>query len=263
MDIFPASSTFLAQNFAEFYRELLIQKEIALRTLDPDNYPDSQKGTSLEQQSVTESIQHKLRSLFEKFSLDAQNQIGEFAASHFQEALYVMVSLADEVFLSFAWLGQKYWESNLLESQFFHTQVAGELVYKKLDALIESNDPMRNDLAIIYLMALALGFKGQYRGENDDGKLIWYRHQLYALATRRHPVLFHPGKDHLIESCYDHTIATDPGRGLPDLRTWFISFGTVLLVYMFISSVLWYKVVRDLDTTIGHVLTQAQRLGLS
>lgn len=264
MDIMPASSTFLMQNFQEFYREVLIQKEKALRTLDSSNLsvdePDDKKA---EFEKITDHIQAKFRQMFERFSLTAQNQVGEFAISHFQEALYIMVALTDEVFLAFSWPGQKRWENNLLEAQIFHTQVAGEQLYKKLDMLIEANDPMRNDLAIIYLMVLSLGFRGQYRGENDIGKVAWYREQLYSMVNHHGVTLYHPGRERLIPALYEYNVTASPGKGLPDLRTWFMAFGGLFLIYLFIASMVWYNVVRDLDGVIGQILSQAQKLGLS
>lgn len=263
MEILPASSSFLMQNFQEFYREVLIQKEKALRTAESAHISleNPEEGVAFEQ--LTDRIQGKFRQMFEQFSLNVQQQVGEFAISHFQEALYVMVCLADEVFLAFSWIGQKRWENHLLEAQIFHTQIAGEQFYKKLDALIEANDPVRNDLAIIYLMALALGFRGQYRDENDAGKIRWYREQLYTMLHRQGTTLFHSGRNRLIPMVYDYNITASPGKGLPDLRTWFMAFGGLFLIYLFIASMAWYSVIRDLDSVIGQILLQAQKLGVT
>jgi type VI secretion system protein ImpK len=262
MEVISAASTFLFQNFQEFYRELLIQKEKALRSLEPQE-EETEAEQKVEFENLVDKIQRKFHEMFERFSLVAQNQVGEFAVSHFQEALYIMVALTDEVFLSFAWPGQKRWEDHLLEAQIFHTQIAGELFFKKLDALIEVNDPVRNDLAVIYLMALALGFKGRYRDENDAGKIQWYRQQLYLMVNRRSPILYHPGREHLLPDIYEHNLSLPFGRGLPDLRTWLVAFGSIITVFVFISSILWYKLVHDVDDVVGQILTQAQKLGLS
>ncbi len=262
MEIISAGSTFLVQNFQEFYRELLIQKEKALRSLEAQTV-EGEEGQKAEFENMVDKIQQKFREMFEVFSLNAQNQVGEFAVSHFQECLYLMVAFVDEVFLSFAWQGQKRWENHLLEAQIFHTQIAGEGVFRKLDALIEANDPVRNDLALIYLMIISLGFKGKYRGENDEGKLAWYRQQLYVMINRHNPSLYHPGRERLIPHAYEYNLSAAPGRGLPDVRTWLLSFGFVFTVFVFISSLLWYTVVRDVDDVVGQILNQAQKLGIS
>lgn len=263
MELMPGISSFLVQNFQEFYRELLIQKEYAYRTLDPHFITDDHAAKEVIDATATDKIQHKLKQMFERFSLNAQNQVGEFAVSHFQEALYVMVALTDEIFISFKWPGQKRWEDNLLEAQIFHTQIAGELLFRKLDELIEANDPARNDLCVVYLFALSLGFSGKYQGENDEGKIAWYRDKLYTMFSRRPPTLMKPGRPELIGDLYHHSIAAAPGKGLPDLRSWLMTFASIIVVFVFVSSVLWYKVVRDMDVAIGQILKQTQQLGQS
>lgn len=262
MEIISAGSTFLVQNFQEFYRELLIQKEKALRSLELQS-DETETEQKVVFENMVDKIHHQFRQMFELFSLHAQNQVGEFAVSHFQESLYIMVAFADEVFLSFAWPGQKRWENHLLEAQLFHTQVAGENVFKKLDALIEANDAVRNDLALIYLLIISLGFKGKYRGEDDEGKLAWYRQQLYVMINRHPPGLYHPGRERLIPYLYEYNLTAPPGRGLPDVRSWFLSFAFIVTVFVFISCLLWYTVVRDVDDVVGQILHQAQKLGLS
>jgi type VI secretion system protein ImpK len=262
MEIISAGSTFLVQNFQEFYRELLIHKDEALRSLEveDDSSGEEQKTTF---ENMVDKIQRIFREMFEKFSLTAQNQVGEFAVSHFREALYIMVVLTDEIFLSFAWSGQKRWENHLLEAQIFHTQVAGELFFKKLDALIEANDPIRNDLAIIYLLAIALGFRGKYRDENDKGKLAWYRRQLYVMVNRHPPTLYQPGREQVIPEVYDHNISLPPGRSLPDFRIWLLVFVFLVTVFVFISSILWYKAVHEVDNVVDQILQHTHKLGLS
>ena len=132
-----------------------------------------------------------------------------------------------------------------------------------MDSLIEANDPVRNDLAIIYLMALSLGFRGQYRGENDAGKILGTRTNFTLWSIGMGVTLYHPGRERLIPALYEHNVTATPGRGLPDLRTWFMAFGGLLLIYLFVASMVWYSVVRELDGVIGQILAQAQKLGLS
>ena len=283
IDATAATSTFLMQYFQEFYRELLIQKEIALRTLEdgvaftppPEintanptdaNEPDSielKTDEAVEVTTVTDTIQHKFREMFERFSLESQNQIGEFATSHFQDALYAMTAHLDETFLSFSWVGKNRWENNLIEKQFFHTQIAGELVFRKIDGLLENNDPMRNDVANIYMMILSLGFKGKFRDLGEDQQISWYRHELYKMINRHAPLLFTVGRQYLIPECYDHIISMPAGKGIPDVRTWVTAFAGILFVFITVSSFLWFKLVRDMDDALGQILTQAQKLGLS
>lgn len=305
------TSAFFAHHFQEFYREVLIQREWAMKSMEhnepfPLPVPESHSHETpsshdeaaaqgvlpqtaqeqdqskeniptkllekdniereehkVESEILSDKIQHKFINMFERFSLHSQNQAGEFSTTQFQDFLYAMVAMLDEVFLSFPWHGQRRWKHNLMEKRFFHTQVAGELFFKKIDDLIEENDPQRNDLAAVYLMIIALGFKGKYRGEDDEGQLSWYRNQLYTLIHKHPSSLYQPGRDQLIEESYDHTINIAATKGLPNLKNWVIAFSSIIAAYVVISSFLWYGLVRDLNEAIGQIITQAQYLGLS
>lgn len=287
MDMIPSSSTFMMQFFQEFYREVLIQREFAYKSVgkthhyvekkEGDEAPNDENSDGseslvdevkqdahlVEKEELCDRIQGTFRVMFERFSLSAQNEAGEYATAHFQEALYSMVGLLDEVFLAFSWEGKDRWEDNLMEKQIFHTQVVGELLFRKIEALIQANDPVRRDIAIIYLMTLALGFKGKYRGEDDAGRLDWYRQQLYIMANHKPVSLFYPGREFLIEDCYDHIAAMPPTKILPNVRNWIIALFAIIAIYAIVAAFLWFKLVPDLNNSIGQILTQAQKLQLS
>lgn len=305
MSQLSSKASFFLYFFQEFYREVLIQREIAAKSIDDEGHisledslddaasedslvreaklpeghvfkeeddeddlplvdnPGKPEPHQVEREMLADRIQNKFITMFEKFSLRAQNQPGEFAGVYFQDFLYAMVALLDEVFLSFKWHGQNQWRNNLMEKRFFHTQVAGELFFKKVEDLIHENHSTKVDLAAIYLMIIALGFRGKYRGEDDDGQLNWYREQLYILVNKHPSNLFQPGREQLIEESYDHTISIASVKALPNLKNWVIAFSSVVIIYMIVSSFLWYGVVSDLDDIIGQIITQAQNIGLS
>lgn len=223
--------------------------------------------TSLEEEKETalvNTIQRRLSVLLEEQAIQATVQAGEFTSGSYQDALYAMVAYADEVFLNIHWGGQKQWENNLLESRFFQTQIAGELIFEKIDELLLLNDPMRSDLAIVYLLILGLGFKGRYRnGENNPKELVRYRQQLYVMINRHPSTLFQPGRPHLIEDCYEHVLDSTISKGLPEIRMWMYTFLGILGVYVFASTVLWYSVVKEMDTSIANLLQQTQKMGMS
>lgn len=268
------SQSLLVQNFHEFFYLLLRQKEVALRanegaepkTLEqtpeesaPSPEPRQEMGNPL-----VNTIQRRLSLLLEEQTINGTIQAGEFSVSSYQDALYAMVAFTDEVFLNISWAGQKYWENNLLESRFFQTQIAGELIFEKIEALIASNDPMRADLAVIYLLILGLGFKGKFRGkEANPSQLALYRQQLYLMAYRRPSNLYDSGRKHLIPDCYEHVLDSVISKGLPEIRLWLLTFISVLGIYLFVSTVLWYKLARDMDSSIGDIAHQAQQMGLS
>lgn len=259
------SRSFLIQNFHEFFALLLRQKEFALRANEGKDPLTLEQQTEQETETpFVNTIQRRLSLLLEEQAVHSLVQGGEFAVSSYQDALYAMVAFADEVFLNIPWIGQKQWENNLLESRFFQTQIAGELLFQKIESLISANDPMRADLAVIYLLILGLGFKGKFRDEDANlEQLALYRQQLYLMVNRHPPSLYEPGRDHLLQDCYEHVLDSTISKGLPEIRMWLLTFVGILGVYLFASTILWYKLVKDMDASLSSILQQTHQMGLS
>lgn len=288
--------TFLSETFQNFYEEILRQKEKALRESDNQdvvvlsNYAkkdtandneDSEEDLSTEsleedldlQQVVTsnnnlsnielcQNIQRRLRIYLEEQALKVTYQLGEYAQSNFKEAMYLMTIMADEVFLTLDWPGQSYWKKNLLETQLFQTQVAGDMFFERLETLLNSHNPVKHDIGTIYLLVLSLGFRGKFRDRDDEGKIDWYKKQLFHLINHRKSDLYQPGRKHLVNAVYEHNVSLPVSKGLPDVRSWVYTILGVAGVYLFVTYVLWYKVVRDIDEALQFIFDQARMLPL-
>lgn len=252
--LYSFSTSIFMQNFQTFYYEVLRQKEKALRTLEGDAQEVTQHV-----EAVVQEIQKKLHQVLEAQSLQASKNIGGITASYFRDSQYVMVALADEIFINMEWVGSRIWRKNLMEGQVFQTQIAGEQFYKRLDLLLQSNDPTRGELAQVYLTALSLGFKGRFNEAKDQEQLDWYRDQLYVLMKGRHNELFYPGRPRLHEEPYACTISEQPGKGLPDLRSWVSTFLSALVVYVFISYIVWHKLASEMDGVLNEIYRQLQQ----
>lgn len=200
--------SYIISNFEAFYHQILLQKERVQSgaympiSSSEDRVPGDLNADSSE--GARYILEH-LASLLEKQVTQIQQQGGDYASQYFREALYIMVSLADEVFLSLDWQGRKYWEDNLLESRFFNTHDAGDLFFNNLDAFLSQRDPAKKDLGEVYLMALGLGFLGKYRGVNDYGDIRRYLRQLYTFVHHRDLKLFED-PERLFPEAYMHTL---------------------------------------------------------
>lgn len=248
-------NSFITEKFQEFYFELLKQKQKALKLRIYKNQRTlTESALSEKITGSVQEIQHKLKAVLEKQSLQALKQVGEFAVSHFQEAQYVMAVLSDETFLTLNWPGKKLWENSLIEGHMFHTQIAGEMFFKKLDQLLSNHDPMKLDLAIIYLWALGLGFKGKYRDE-DDEKIRWYKFQLYQLIQNAQPTLYHPGREDLLFSPYESNVSEPVTREMPAVRKWLMIFILSVLGYLLISHAVWYWSTKEVSVSVHHILS--------
>ena len=210
------SSPLLAR-FKEFYFELIRLKRLvsepgtpgqvspAPATIVPGEAPEGASATD----ALALDVWQRLLTLLERQSLSVGDRSGVFGLEVYREAQYVMAALADEIFLNIDWPGGDFWSTHLLESRLFKTHVAGEMFFKKLDRLLQERDPVYADLAMIYFLALALGFKGRYRDVPDSRQLDFYRHQTFAFVYRDDPRLLDQS-GYLFPGAYAQTLDERP-----------------------------------------------------
>ncbi len=150
------------------------------------------------------------------------------------EARFVMAAMADEVFIHPRWEGTDYWLAHLLETRYFRTHSAGEVFFEKASALLSLNDPAADQLIMIYLMALALGFRGKYAGRPEgDSVLRDLRERLLETIWRRHPGMLNETK-HLFPHAARSTVREGPIRKLPSPAKWLtVAFGVVVFWVLF------------------------------
>lgn len=258
---FRLSNSPLLHSFQTFYYEIIRLKEKALRYTEGSVSVEQNDLPYQQTVQLVDDIQTRLKMVLEEQQSVYTRATGGISAPLFNDAQYIMTVLADEIFLNLSWSGSKEWRFLLLEGQLFQTQVAGELFFKKIDALCEGHDLARYELAQLYLMALSLGFRGQYRDHDSTGRVNWYQNKLYQLCCHESSRLFssHSTKA-LFDECYAHTLNESPGKGLPDLRTWGIYSLCVFLIYIFVSYIVWYRIAfemhRDLNVIFSQTLKQ-------
>ena len=137
-----------------------------------------QKTENLDPKVIYRNLAAKIKEI-----LDHQKSIS--FELQVREVVYIMVSLADEIFLNTPWEGKKFWEDNMLEKHFFGTQIAGEKIFSNIDKLIEKNDVESILIAEIYTKALSLGFRGKYRDDAEHDKPIdVYRKNLFNFVEK-------------------------------------------------------------------------------
>lgn len=199
--------------------------------------------------SAEDAVQ-ELQSLLEMQALEAGRRGGEYGVLYYKEAQYVMAALADEIFLHLDWSGRTAWRDDLLETRLFGTYAAGEKLFQRLDKLLQGGDRVQAELAVVYLLALSLGFRGKYRGAKHDQKLIDYRKQLYSYIYQRRPDLADQTR-RLTAQAYDHTQADARPRMLPSPTRWYWLFALALIGYVLLGHVLWDGAVAELQALLA------------
>jgi type VI secretion system protein ImpK len=258
--------SFLLNRFREFYAEVVRLRAVAetsrqfhagvdrLRAALEETPPQSGPAGPAGAAGESESIWTQLLSVLERQAIEAGQTGGAFAFEIYREAQYVMAALADEIFLNIEWEAKDSWP--LLEARLFQTQFAGEAVFQQLDRMLLRRDPFYLDLAVVYFMALSLGFQGKFRGDRDLEPLFQYRRLLFNMIYRRNPKLFAGDAEPLFPQ-NGSTVIAGLGKKLPDQRIWLSVVGIVLIVWLAASGSAWSGIRTPLDCLICQVMGNA------
>jgi type VI secretion system protein ImpK len=211
------------QKFQDFYGYILEKKDEATHLYqDVDENKISLPNTD----GHFENIQKNLKNLMSRQDVSP-------------EIFYAMCAFVDEIFINLNWCMKGKWENCLLEMHFFSSQLAGEIIFQRIEDLIKAYDSSKYDLAIIYFLILSLGFCGKY--QNQKEKIHIYQKILYCFIQKELPnksVYFFP-------KCYENTLDGPVQKGLPDVRKWILSIATVIVLYIFLTYLLWHNFVFD------------------
>ena len=205
------------------------------------------------------SARERLLAVLRSQEADLSRSVTGTMINYYREAQYVMVAVADEIFVRLAWSGAHYWSANLLETERFGTRRAGQAIFERIDALLERADPNDKELAAVYLTALALGFQGRHADRPDGGALERYRGQLYRFIFERHPDLSQPLR-RLVPQCYEDTIAAGAGRKLRSPRLWWWAAAAVVALWLAVSQLVWVTQTRTMRARMETILDKTHQL---
>lgn len=232
----------LIQHFRAFYEEVVCLKGRALSA--------TLLNAEKEERNIARYIFNRLVELMTRQRKQVVAQESEGAQAYYDEALYIMVALADEVFLSLPWSGRDIWREHLLEVHFFNTHQAGQKFFDRLDGFLAQNTVTHKDLGVLYLWALGLNFKGVYRGKEEE-VIARYKKFLYSLVL-------HGSKDALVgqtdsvlcEQAYRYTLRGTLPSHIPSLRFWYKCLYGTIGVFFLMSLIIWRMDVQSLITLL-------------
>ncbi len=250
----PAAYSLCFRDFQEFYSEVLrFKQSLAPREQGTDLIPN---GARAGEEGITpQYVNQKLLTVLQRQALEASRRGGEYGSIYYKEAQYIMAALGDEIFLHLNWPGQEEWKSLLLEYKLFGTHSAGELFFHKIDTLLSERDASFNEIALLYLSALGLGFQGKFRGSDDSEELKRYRQKLYAFVNHQDPRLDLTSKA-LFPEAYRHTLEEGTPRKLPYVKKWATILGLITLFFLVTSHILWINLSEELEVIVQKILTR-------
>lgn len=233
--------------FAGFYAEMA-QLRLAIRrgrlaAYLADGQPVSFAGPG----ELAAAVADRLSSCLERQAKALKDGGNASEIKAYRQAQYVMAALVDELLLlDMHWSGSTVWPQELLEKRFFGTSSAGRDFFRHLDQLLQLRGRGRllTDLAAVYLLALQLGFQGQYRSRHGAQVLANYRTKLLRFIGWSDA-----GDDQglMFPAAYRHLISQAGDQRLAPLSRWLSIAVAMLLGYVAVSSLVWLHGIRGFE----------------
>lgn len=232
----------LISRFTEFYEDIALLKQAIADGRLPmmlGGEMPAQPGA----QDLAAMVSGRLSQRLLQQGRDVTNSSPEAELRAYRIAQFVMAGLGDEVFiLEVDWPGNAYWLSYLLEQAVFQRQHAGRMFFELLGNLLQARGRgrLQLELATVFLLALQLGFKGEYRGQHGQATLADYRRKLLGYIADRRAT---PVKDDApaFAQAYAYTTRDGEDHRLAPLTPWYRAGIVALLAYLLISSAIWFN----------------------
>ncbi|MGI0115454.1 DotU family type IV/VI secretion system protein [Zooshikella sp. RANM57] len=236
--------------FTSFYQQLAqlksLQREGELSTW----LLEENQTLAINDVELSALVQSRLLAQLQQQAEMIQTMGSQAEVRAYRMAQYVMAVLADEILLlECEWQGKGCWTEFLLETQLFNSATGGEGFYHYLDKLlsIRLKKPVHHSLAAIFLMALQLGFRGQFRGALGAPVIEQYRQKLgrflgtgVSLNTER-----------LFRQAYQGQLGNVQLAKLRPMLRWWIMMGAGAATYLIISSVIWLISIQRIQHVIA------------
>lgn len=240
----------LLERYADFYEEVARIK-LAIREGNLPLYlagNSEQPQTNGIDQAAMISQRLKSRMLDQLKRVRQSGTKAEIEA--YRMALYVMAAQADELFiLGISWDGKDAWQEYLLERSLFGSATAGRDFFRILARLLKSRgrDPLREELATVFLMALQLGFQGQYRGALGKVTLARYRARLKRFIGRGG----NEGLQKAFPQAYQFPLNAPRGERIAPLSRWYTIAMRAFMFYLVLSTIIWLVIVDRFNSIFG------------
>lgn len=246
------SGSVILSCFQEFYAEAARLRDTVVNG-GGTRPAGGEAGTrAVDAAELAREINLHLGHLLERLDGEARRAGDEYARGAFRDALYAMAALADEMYLGLEWEGSEYWTRHLLEGRLFRSCIAGERLFERIETLLDSRDAATADLAVVYLLCIALGFRGRYRDVDDHGRLDDYRKRLFTFAFQHRPGILE--QEPLFPLAGDNVLAGARVEQFPHLRWWLLLWGAVAVGLFAASLWIWDRASGDLLEIVGQLL---------
>lgn len=192
------------------------------------------------------------------------NWTGGDAAKYYLEAQYAMVALADETFATIDWPGRPSWHKYMLEPRMYGTRGADLEFFKRIDKLLKDNpEPSKGarDLARVYLLVIASGFRGKFRVPNLKRPLAEYRRRLYEFSHRLDPLDLYQKDRRIFPDAVDHTLESRAVGRFSSRQKWIAAVLILSVLYAGVSHFAWTRLSAELRDVMSRIETTDANAG--
>lgn len=250
-----ANPTFLVQKFRTFYNEVVVyrsQKAEFAAGFSTAIVTDYSADLSPEQSANSLSV--RLHQMLE-LQLAESSWMGGEIAELYPDAQYAMAVLGDEMLSNLEWPGQGAWGKHRLELTVFKTTASDLELFKRVDKLLK-NGPRTvgtRDLARVYLLTIASGFKGKFRPFDLPRALAEYRRRLYEFVYGGDALLLYGEERRIFPEAESVTVKGKAVSRFSMAQQWAAVLVMLLVGYTVISQMTWSRVSADLKDMAGRV----------
>lgn len=249
------SAVFLLAKFRAFYNEIIRFKHqkseftAGFATAIVTDY-----SADVSPDASAEGLSKRLTELLELQAAEAKWMGGE-AGDRYPDAQYAMAALADETFTHMEWEGQTAFPKYSIERKLCQTNAADVEVFRRMDKLLKDwpNSVVARDLARVYLLVIAAGFRGKYRPFGLTRALAEYRHRLYEYIHNGDALMLYAPERTIFPNAAAQTLAGQALRRFSAAQRWAAILIFLVISYTLIAHVAWNRVAADLKDVTARI----------
>jgi type IV/VI secretion system ImpK/VasF family protein len=257
-------SPFVLAKFRTFYNEIIRDKHqksdvisgfaTAIVSAAPTEMADPEFAAQLLSKRLSEMLE---------LQAAESNWTGGDAVKYYPEAQYAMVALADETFATIDWPGKSSWPKYLLEPRMYGSRNAEVEFFSRIDRLLKDPHPPKGarDLARVYLLVIASGFRGKFRVPGVKRPLAEYRRRLYEFSHRTDPLELYAKDRKIFPEAAENTLASRAVGRFSSAQKWMAAVIILTALYMGISHFAWIRLSADLKDVMSRIETSTRQAG--
>src|SRR5258708_35113265 len=168
-----------------------------------------------------------------------------------------MVGLADETLSTMEWPGRPSWPKYKLEPRMYGTRAADTEFFRRVDKLLREPDPPQGarDLARVYLLVIASGFRGLFREPGLKRPLAEYRRRLYEFSHLSDPLELYGRDRRIFPDAASRTLASRAVGRFTPAQKWIAAVGRLNVLSATGSRGAWKPLSPHLTDVMSRIAT--------